>query len=317
MTKPVTIVAMLTLHENQLFDWEDPVAEYIPCFENLMVQEEKTLRPARTPLRIIDLMTHRSGYGYYAWDGLPADNNQPEANQTRFRDLQEYCEVAARYPLAFDPGTEFLYGNSHGILGRLVEVLSGMPFYDYMKLSIFDPLQMNDTCFFLDAQRRKRFQPLFINTNNLKGFTHLLDEMSYSPESRAHFGGDGLISSPADFNKFCTMLLQNGIYEGKRVVSEASLQSMTEVHSENILPRYWPDIGMGFGVFVLNKTKSESSYAPPGIYGWQGYHNTHCWIDPANDMSVLFMTRAREFSFKIPRQLREAVYGLKEAAEAK
>ncbi len=317
MTKPVTIVAMLTLHEKQLFDWEDPVAKYIPCFENLMVQEEKTLRPARTPLRIIDLMTHRSGYGYYAWDGLPADNNQPEANQTRFRDLQEYCEVAARYPLAFDPGTEFLYGNSHGILGRLVEVLSGMPFYDYMKLSIFDPLQMNDTSFFLDAQRRKRFQPLFINSNNLKGFTHLLDEMNYSPESRAHFGGDGLISSPADFNKFCTMLLQNGIYEGKRVVSEASLQSMTEVHSENILPRYWPDIDMGFGVFVLNKTKSESSYAPPGIYGWQGYHNTHFWIDPANDMSVLFMTRAREFSFKIPRQLREAVYGLKEAAEAK
>ena len=113
------------------------------------------------------------------------------------------------------------------------------------------------------------------------------------------------------------MLLQNGIYEGKRVVSEASLQSMTEVYSENILPRYWPDIDMGFGVFVLNKTKSESSYAPPGIYGWQGYHNTHFWIDPANDMSVLFMTRAREFSFKIPRQLRGAVYGLQEAAEAK
>lgn len=311
MSKPVTVAAMLTLHEKQLFDWEDPIEKYIPCFKNLMVQEDKSVRPARTPLRIIDLMTHRSGYGYYAWDGLPVENNQPEANQTRFRDLQEFCEVAARYPLAFDPGTDFLYGNSQGILGRLVEVLSGVSFYEYLRTAIFEPLHMNDTSFSLDAKRRERFQPLFINTANLKGFTHLLDELNYSPESRAHFGGDGLISSADDYSRFCAMLLQGGVYQGKRIISETSLKSMTEIHSENILPGYWPDIDMGLSVFVLNQTDSEPSQAPQGIYGWHGYHNTHFWIDPANDLFVLFMTRAREFTFEIPKQLRQAVYGIK------
>ena len=316
MSKPITIVAMLTLHEKQLFEWEDPVAKYIPCFKNLMVQEGKVIRPARTPLRIIDLMTHRSGYGYYAWDGLPVENDQPEANQTRFRDLQEFCEVAARYPLAFDPGTDFMYGNSQGILGRLVEVVSGVSFYDYLKTEIFKPLQMNDTSFSLDGKRRERFQPLFINAGNLKGFTHLLDEMNYSPESRAHFGGDGLISSADDYSRFCEMLLHGGVYRGKQVVSEASLKSMTETHSKNILPRFWPNVDMGLSVFVLNNTNSESSQAPQGIYGWQGYHNTHFWIDPENDLFVLFMTRAREFSFEIPKQLRQAVYGIKQSVTA-
>jgi len=316
MSKPVTIVAMLKLHEQGLFDWEDPVAMYIPCFKDLMVREGTTVRPARTPLRIIDLMTHRSGYGYYAWDGLPAEHSQPEANQTRFRDLQEFCEVAARYPLEFDPGTDFMYGNSQGILGRLAEVLSGKSFYGYLKTAVFEPLQMKDTSFSLDTQRRERFQPLFINTENLKGFTHLLDELNYSPKSRAHFGGDGLISSPEDYSRFCEMLLQRGVYQNNRLVSENSLQTMTEVYSEGIMPDAWPGIDMGFSVFVLSKTDSETSKAPKGIYGWSGYHNTHFWIDPTNDLYVLFMTRAREFTFDIPKRLRQAVYGLKRGIEA-
>ena len=170
---------------------------------------------------------------------------------------------------------------------------------------------MKDTSFSLDTQRRERFQPLFINTENLKGFTHLLDELNYSPKSRAHFGGDGLISSPQDYCRFCEMLLQRGVYQNNRLVSENSLQTMTKVYSEEIMPDAWPGIDMGFSVFVLSKTDSETSKAPNGIYGWSGYHNTHFWIDPTNDLYVLFMTRAREFTFDIPKRLRQAVYGLK------
>ncbi|MDG2383544.1 MAG: serine hydrolase [Pirellulaceae bacterium] len=311
MSKPITIVAMLTLHEKGLFDWDDPISKYIACFETLTVREGKTIRPAKTPLRIIDLMTHRSGYGYYAMDGIPAENIEPEANQTRFRDLQEYCEVAARYPLAFDPGTDFLYGNSQGILGRLVEVLSGQSFSDYLKKTIFDPLGMNDTSFALNSERRKRFQPLFINTGGLKGFTHLLDELNYSPTSRAHFGGDGLVSSPSDYARFCAMLAKAGVDRDSRLVSKASIQEMTEIHSKEISPDDWPGTDMGFSVFVLNNTAKETSKAPRGIYGWAGYHNTHFWIDPQNELYVLFMTRAREFTYEIPKQLRQAVYGSK------
>ena len=311
MSKPITIVAMLTLHEKRLFDWKDPIAKYIPCFEKLTVRDGDNLRPAKTPLRIIDLMTHRSGYGYYVWDGVPAEHAEPEANQTRFRDLQEFCEVAARYPLAFDPGSDFLYGNNQGILGRLVEVLSGMSFSDYLKKTLFDPLEMDDTSFVLDAERRKRFQPLFINVGALKGFTDLLDELNYSPNSRAHFGGDGLVSSPADYANFCTMLVNGGVYKGQRIVSEASMKKMTEVYSKDTFPDVWPGIDMGFSVFVLDHLEQEKSKAPRGIFGWAGYHNTHFWIDPEHDTFVLFMARAREFTFEIPKQLRQAVYGVK------
>lgn len=311
MSKPITTVAMLMLHEKRLFDWQDPIAKYIPCFAKLTVREGDRVRPAKRPLRIIDLMTHRSGYGYYVWDGIPAEHAEPEANQTRFRDLQEFCEVAARYPLAFEPGTDFLYGNNQGILGRLIEVLSGMSFSDYLKKALFDPLEMDDTSFVLDVERRKRFQPLFINVGSLKGFTHLLDELNYSPKSRAHFGGDGLVSSPADYENFCTMLTNGGVYKGQRIVSETSIGEMTKVYSKNAFPSVWPGIDMGFSVFVLDQVTQEKSQAPRGIFGWAGYHNTHFWIDPKHDMFVLFMTRAREFSFDIPKQLRLAVYGVK------
>ena len=122
MSKPITIVAMLILHERGLFEWEDPVADYIPCFAELSVRDGDTVRPARTPLRIIDLMTHRSGFGYYTWDGLPPRNDEPQTLQTRHADLQWFCEVAADSPLAFDPGTDYMYGINQAILGRLVEV---------------------------------------------------------------------------------------------------------------------------------------------------------------------------------------------------
>ncbi|MEE2681563.1 MAG: serine hydrolase domain-containing protein [Planctomycetota bacterium] len=309
MSKPITIVAMMTLHEQGLFQWDDPVAKYIPCFAELSVREGDTLRPARTPLRIIDLMTHRSGFGYYTWDGLPPRNDEPHTLQTRHADLQSFCEVAADAPLAFDPGTDYLYGINQAILGRLVEVLSGQSFADYLETAIFEPLGMTETSFVLDEARRARFQPLWINAGNLKGYTHLLDEMNYDPDSRAHFGGEGLVSCPEDYARFCEMLTNDGIFRGERLISAESIDAMTTVHSTNIFPEMMKGMDMGFSVFVLRDPDAEGSRVPPGTFGWSGYHNTHFWIDQRNRVFGVFMTRAREFNPEIPVRLRQAVYG--------
>ena len=316
MSKPITIVAMLTLHEQGLFQWDDPVSRFLPCFANLMVRDGDSIRPAKTPLRIIDLMTHRSGYVYYPnLPGIPARHDQPQQSQTRFKDLQEFCETAAAYPLEFDPGTQYAYGINQAILGRLVEVLSGRHFSGYLDATIFQPLGMTDTSFVLDAERRARFQPLFVNSGELKGYTNLLDELNYDPDSRAHFGGEGLVSSPADYARFCEMLVNGGEFRGTRIVSEASMKEMTTIHSKDIFPDFLPGMDMGFSVFVLSDPTADGSEAPDGLFGWSGYHNTHFWIDRENDLFVIFMTRAREFSFEIPRRLRQLVYGVHEPAD--
>jgi len=309
MSKPITIVAMLTLHEQGLFKWDDPVSKYIPCFAELTVKEGDTLRPAKTPLRIIDLMTHRSGFGYFSWDGLPPLHDEPHTLQTTHANLQEFCEVAADHPLEFDPGTQYLYGINQAILGRLVEVLSGKAFAEYLETALFEPLGMTETSFILDEKRRARFQPLWINAGNLKGYTHLLDELNYDPDSTAHFGGEGLVSCPADYARFCEMLANDGVFRGTRVISEDSIKAMTTTHSQDIFPDMMHGMDMGFSVFILKDPSSEGSMAPPGTYGWSGYHNTHFWIDPTNDVFAVFMTRAREFNDEIPVRLRKAVYG--------
>jgi len=308
MSKPITIVAMLTLHEKGLFDWQDPVSKYLPCFADMRVRDGDSVRPATQPLRVEHLMTHRSGYTYYTFS-VPPRHDSAHPNQSRFQDLQEYVELVARTPVVFEPGTRYVYGINQAILGRLVEVLSGQPFQTYLQETLFEPLGMTQTSFVLDDERRARFQPLFIHSGALKGFTYALDELTYSPESRAHFGGEGLVSTLGDYSRFCELLLDGGEFRGERVVSEASLATMTRTSTPDFDEANLPGYDMGFSVFVLADPSRDPSRAPAGIFGWSGYHNTHFWIDPATKLYALFMSRAREYNPGIPRQLRAAIYG--------
>ena len=323
MSKPVTIVAMMMLHEQGKFEMDDHVSDYLPCFESLVVQDGDSVRPATQPLTIEHLMSHRSGWGYYSgWeDGAPNTNSvinpvppgydRPHPNQTRFNDLQDYCEAVAQEPLAFEPGSDFMYGLNQAILGRLIEVMTGLPLEDYLSQNLFGPLNMVDTSFVMDEQKRARFQPLWINSENLKGYTFLLNELTYSPNSSAHFGDGGLVSTAADYANFCQMLASGGEFQGKRILTQASIDQMTTPLSIDIMAEMDRPAGMdmGYSVFVMRDPAAEGNAAPQGIFGWSGYHNTHFWIDPSNQMYVLWMSRAREFSFEIPAGLRKVVYG--------
>lgn len=309
MSKPITTVAMLLLHEQGLFAWDDPVAKYIPAFGDLKVKDGDGARPAVEPLRIRHLMTHRSGYVYYALSTPSLHERPSPTNQARFADLAEFAEVAAAHPVEFEPGSQYAYGINQAILGCLAEVVTGKSFDVVLAELIFEPLGMTETSFHLGGDRRDRFQPLYINSGALEGFSRgFLDELNYDPGSRAFFGGEGLVSCMADYANFCEMLACGGVFRGRRVLSEESLAELTTLSTEQI-PGMTEGFGMGFSVFVAHDAGPEGSGAPDGIFGWAGYHNTHFWIDRENRLYGLFMSRAREFNFDIPPRLRRAVYG--------
>ena len=155
MTKTVTTVATMILHEKELFELEDPLYKYLPEFENIKCKGTEGVYPCKNPLKIVDLLTHRSGYVYYLENGenwLTGTHKSlyPKyINTSRFNNLDEFSKAVAQQPLEFEPGTMYSYGLNQAILGRLIEVLSGQSFYEFLKDNIFDKLGMNDTKFHL------------------------------------------------------------------------------------------------------------------------------------------------------------------------
>jgi CubicO group peptidase (beta-lactamase class C family) len=316
MTKPVTIVAMMKLHEQEKFEFEDPLSKYIPAFKELSYKEGGKIKKCKQPLKIIHLLTHTSGYKYYDDEPLPVKIPNYESihpNQTQFNDLATYVDAVAKHPLEFEPGTKYQYGINQAILGRVIEVISGKDFEVFLKENIFNPLNMVNTGFSMTKDERKRFQPLWIKSDYLKGFTYLLDEMTYSLKSKAHFGGEGLVSTMNDYSNFCEMLVNGGAFKGKQIISKKSIKTMKKKWAD------WPtETGLfakmkgyhnGFSIFVLNNPKKDNPDTPEDIWGWAGYHNTHFWIDEKNKVYGLFMSRAREFDWDIPLGMRKVVYG--------
>ena len=202
MSKPVTTVAMMILYDRDMYKLDDKLSKYLPEYENVTCKGEEGVYPCNNKIKVIDLLTHRSGYTYYS--DVYGENkfiSQPSplnkfTSSYYFDNLDDFSKAVANHPLEFEPGSHYLYGLNQAILGRLIEVLSGMSFYDFLKENLFDPMEMNDTKFYLTQEERPRVQPLFINRlpntpfnpseTSLKGFTYLLDEQTYDINNSAH-----------------------------------------------------------------------------------------------------------------------------------
>jgi CubicO group peptidase (beta-lactamase class C family) len=319
MSKPVTIVAMMVLLDQGKYAVNEPVAKYLPEFANLMCRPKEDgadLYPCQNPLLIEHLLTHRSGYAYYGGGaGEGPDFRFP------FADLEDYIRHVASWPVAFEPGTEYLYGINQAILGRLIEVLSGMEFYAFLKEAIFSPLGMTDTHFELSDANRTRFQPLYRKAQQQLGnaftapdkgvstVTDQYDELTYTPGTRVQLGGEGLVSTFADYRKFCEMLLAGGRFAGKALISESAFKRMTTtVTPPQISAGYNSGFGYAYSLFNLEEPLLDGTGSPKGIFGWSGYHNTHFWIDQTNGIYGLFMTRTTPSAMEIQKQFRAAVY---------
>jgi CubicO group peptidase (beta-lactamase class C family) len=297
MSKPITIVAMMILHERGLINFEDKVSKYIPEFENLKCKGDDGIYKCKKDLTLFHLMTHRSGYKYYG-------NPEFFTSTLKYDNLKDFASDVANHPVEFEPGSKYEYGINMAILGRVAEVVSNKNFYEFLKFEIFDPLEMNETKFHLTESDRENFQALYINNETIKGFTNELDELTYDINNKAYFGGEGLVSTLNDYSSFCQMLLNGGTFKEQKIISQESIDMMTKPYSKD------DDNGfeIGFSFFVLTDPDRDGTNSPKGIFGWAGYHNTHFWIDSENDLYGIFMTRARDFSFEISKDFRRAVY---------
>ena len=290
MSKPITTVAVLILREQNLINFNDPVSKFIPAFKNLKCKSKQGVVPCKKEIKIIHLLTHLSGLYYY---------NDFMLDAIRANSLADLMEDIVEYPLEFEPGERYLYGLNQDVLGRVVEVASGMPFADFLKKFVFDPLEMNQTKFFLSPEEKKSILPLYVNNQKIVGFnktgiTGINDLISYDMKYKPALGSLGLISTPEDYSNFCSMLLNQGVFKNKRILSEESISELKVKYADGTHSSDVDFLGVynGLGVYVLEDPSLMDFKAPKGLYGHGGYQSTEFFIDTKNETYGIFLNRS-------------------------
>ena len=290
MSKPITTVAVLILREKNLLQFDDPVSKFIPSYANLRCKSDYGVVDCNNELKVIHLLTHRSGFVYYddfMIDAIRADN------------LDELMENIREQPLEFEPGENYRYGLNQDILGKVVEAASGMSFYSFLKKYVFDPLEMKNTKFFISEEEKKLLQPLFIKNESIEGFnqtgiTGINDLITYDVEYKIELGSLGLISTIADYSNFCSMLLNFGKFKNKTILSSSSISELKKKYAEG--PHAgdidFPGVFNGLGVYVIEDPSKMNFKAPIGLYGHGGYQSTEFFIDTKNNMYGVFLNRS-------------------------
>jgi CubicO group peptidase (beta-lactamase class C family) len=311
MSKPITSVAVMMLYEEGKFQLNDPVALYLPEFARMQVGVEekdpqtgqavlKTV-PARRPITIRDLLRHTAGLTYGVFGDTLVDREYRKTKGLMDQNLSAFVTQLARLPLLYEPGTRWNYSLSVDVLGRLVEVLSGKSFEQFLQERIFVPLDMQDTGFSVPASKKDRLAQLYITTKEGKlqpaavcaTWQECLDKfptaaLSYLEPPALQSGGGGLVSTASDYLRFCQMLLNQGQYNGKRLLSRKTVQLMSSDHLGSI-PGLGPGVGFGLG-FAVSKAPGEAGMmGSPGEYNWGGAAGTKFWIDPQEDLIGIFM----------------------------
>jgi CubicO group peptidase (beta-lactamase class C family) len=310
MSKPVTSVALMTLYEQGLFSLNDPVHRFIPAWKNLQVHKAGAYPlfdtvACQRPMTIRDLLLHTSGLTYdfmrasnidYAYRKLGVGN--PEPGYT----LQQMIEQLSRLPLEFSPGERWNYSLSTDVLGYIIEVISGMSLADYFRETLFTPLNMVDTAFEISADKQHRFACCY--ERNLESKMALYDDGQNSRFASRSFysGGGGLLSTAQDYYRFCQMLLNGGSLDGQRILGSRTLDFMTRNHlpGGKDMSRFatgsfseagYEGVGFGLG-FGCKLDPVQNGYpASAGSYLWGGLASTVFWVDPVEQLIVLFLTQ--------------------------
>ena len=323
MTKPIVSVAAMMLVEEGKLLLEAPVARYIPSFANVKVGVEKTdaqgvksleLVAPRRPMTVQDLMRHTSGltYGFFG-DGLVKKAYQ-DANVGTGGDITnaEFAERIAKMPLNFQPGSTWDYSNSTDVLGRVIEVASGQTLFAHLKERLLVPLGMKDTSFYVpEAARQARIAEPFNDDRSIGINAPVFDPRQVlAMES----GGGGLMSTAMDYARFLMMLRNGGQLDGRRYLSPATLAFMTTDQLNPVVtrtPLYLPGPGYGFGLGFAVRTSAGEAASPAalGEYYWGGAGGTYMWVDPANDLFVVFMMQSPKQRVPYRSILRNMVYG--------
>jgi CubicO group peptidase (beta-lactamase class C family) len=322
MSKPITSVAAMMLVEDGKLALGDPVSKYIPAFTDLTVGVETRddsgkptlkLQPLARPITIEDLLRHTSGltYGFYGDDvvhRLYAEADLFNADLSN----AEFVERIARLPLAEQPGTRWDYGHSTDVLGRVIEVISGKSLYEFEKERILDPLGMTETAFYVaDSSKRPRIAESMPDDRAISPTIRLRDVMQ---PRKAEFGGAGMVGTIGDYARFCQMLLNAGTVGGRSYLKPETIALMASDHigPETKILRdraYYPGVTSGFGLgFAVRTAVPENTEWPLGEYRWDGVGGTFFFIDPADDMFVVFMVQAPSERGRIQLELKTLIY---------
>jgi CubicO group peptidase (beta-lactamase class C family) len=336
MTKPITSVAIMMLLEECKIALDDPVSKYIPAWENLGVfaggfmESFQTRAPAR-PMLVVDLLRHTSGltYGFQQNSNVDAAYRKHKLGDLAVEGtLDDMIAKLATLPLEFSPGEAWNYSVATDVLGYLVGKISGMPFDDFLKQRIFDPLGMVDTAFHVPQEKIGRFCACYaVGTLGSKVISPRGPMLQDDPQASPYLkkpaflsGGGGLVSTAADYMRFARMLLNGGELDGVRLLSPKTLALMTANHLPGgvDLPRMSRSMfseatyeGVGFGLGFATTIAPASTLIPgsAGDFFWGGAASTFFWVDPQEDLIGLFLTQLLPSSaYPVRRQLRTLVY---------
>jgi CubicO group peptidase (beta-lactamase class C family) len=342
MTKPITGTALMTLYEQGRFQLDDPVANYLPEFADVQVfveeKDDGTLvtEPCASPMTIRHLMTHTAGLSYGWAPNHPVDKMYREAEINSYGGtVAGNVEKLGELPLLYHPGTKWQYSVAVDVQARLIEVLSGMEYRDYLKQSVLDPLGMVDTDFFVPEDKRHRFTTNYGPGENSSGLAPSALAMRGDPFGKAdiervdhpghgsiydtlpsyRMGGGGLVSTALDYLTFTTMLVQKGEVNGTRILKTETVELMTQNHiPDNLIPINLEGMSMpetGFGLDLCVRMTDEVDYWPGvvGEYGWSGAASTHFFVAPEQNLVGILLTQMLPaYTYLIEIEFKKHIY---------
>ena len=320
MTKPIVSVAVMQLYERGKLRLDDPLAKYIPAFAKARVftggsAAQPELRDADRPITIADLLTHTAGLTYGFFGETPVDSIYRQAQLTERLTTAQFADSLANLPLLFSPGTRWNYSLAIDVLGRVVEVASGVTLDRYLDSAIFRPLKMRATAFHATPAMMKHIVPLYA-----RGADGKVVESSpslatrYTAEGKMLSGGGGLLSTPADYLRFAQMLLNGGALAGHRILKRETVALMMRNHLPPAIAAIaispeWTTGKYGFG--YGGAVRIDSSATVPGSVGtfrWAGAASTFFTIDPKADLITMVWTQYTPIDWSLDARFQQLVY---------
>ncbi len=296
MTKPVTGAAVMMMQDAGKLSVDDPVSKYLPEFKQLKDAEGKEV-----VITLKHCLTHSSG--------LSEVSPQESGNVTTLKDLMPL--IAAK-PVQFPPGSKWQYSQtSINTAARVVEVVSGLSFPDFLDRQLFTPLGMKDTTFYPTEEQAKRIAVSY--SRNAAGELEksplmFLGNAPVTSRERYPRANGGLFSTAADYAKFARMILRGGELDGKRYLSEKAVQQMTTVQSGDLVTGFTPGNGWGLGWCVIREPQGVSAALSPGTHGHGGAYGTQAWIDPVKKRVHLLLVQRANFPNSDGSAVRQAFH---------
>jgi CubicO group peptidase (beta-lactamase class C family) len=275
MTKPITATAVMILADDGKLSIDDPVEKYIPSFADAKLENGEAV----SGLTIGHLLTHTSGLG---------------GDQTCETSLEATANELAARPFRFQPGTSWEYGPSLNVCGRIIEVVAGQTFEDFLAERIFKPLKMNDTTFFPTSDQRPRIAVVYEPDDDKAALVRARRLVIDAANETVANPSGGLLSTASDMFRFYQMVLNGGELDGQRIVSTDAVRAMTTVQTGELRTGFTPGNGWGLGWCIVRRPESVTEMLSPGTFGHGGYYGTQGWIDPERQAIFVLMYQRTE-----------------------